>query len=175
MESSIRFRWTPALAVLLLLPALRAAGPADKPILPSVSPPDLEAASVVGTDAAETIPSLDPSILPSPPSVSPAPSVPERPEAGVNWNGLLWQSSMFLGIEHGFRLWTESGTRQGLQGSFLHNYFNALGNLHGWADGDPFYVNYVGHPMQGAVAGYLWVQNDHPAYRLAEFGRNRTY
>ncbi len=53
-------------------------------------------------------------------------------------------------------------------------YYNALSNLHGWADGDPFYVNYGGHPMHGAVAGYLWVQND-GKYRKAEFGNHSFY
>jgi hypothetical protein len=47
-------------------------------------------------------------------------------------------------------------------------------NLHGWADGDPFYVNYMGHPIQGAVAGRIWQLND-PRYNKAEFGRSRAY
>jgi hypothetical protein len=51
---------------------------------------------------------------------------------------------------------------------------NSVGNLHGWSDGDPFYVNYVGHPMQGAVSGYVWTQNDR-GYRDIQFGRNRRY
>ena len=50
--------------------------------------------------------------------------------------------------------------------------YRSVLNLHGWADGDPFYVNYVGHPMQGAVAGRIWLLHD-PRYRKAEFGRSR--
>ena len=46
--------------------------------------------------------------------------------------------------------------------------------LHGWSDGDPFYVNYVGHPMQGAVSGYLWTLND-TRYKRVEFGRDPEY
>ena len=42
------------------------------------------------------------------------------------------------------------------------------------ADGDEFYVNYVGHPMEGAVSGFLWAQNDR-AYRRAEFGKSAAY
>lgn len=53
-------------------------------------------------------------------------------------------------------------------------YVNSVTNLHGWADGDPIMVNYVGHPMQGSVSGDIWIQND-PKYRTAEFGRNRRY
>ena len=33
---------------------------------------------------------------------------------------------------------------------------------------------YVGHPMQGAVSGYLWTLND-PRYRNVVFGRNPEY
>jgi hypothetical protein len=49
-----------------------------------------------------------------------------------------------------------------------------VASLHGWSDGDPFYVNYVGHPMQGAVSGYIWVQNDE-RFRTAQFGANSRY
>jgi hypothetical protein len=97
-----------------------------------------------------------------------------RPETGVDWSGLFRASGRFLAIEQGFRLLTEPGTRAGLKGSFFGNYGRAVSSLHGWADGDEFYVNYVGHPMQGGVAGFIWVQNDR-AYRGAEFGKDRLY
>lgn len=101
---------------------------------------------------------------------SPAPA----PEEQVNWNGLLKQSGFFLGVKHSFRLATEQGTRDGMKGPFFRGYYDSLSNLHGWTDGDPFYVNYVGHPIQGAISGYLWVQND-PKFRKAEFGNNSFY
>lgn len=94
--------------------------------------------------------------------------------APVEWGPLTRQGSYYLGIMHGFRLLTEPGTRSGLRGPFLGNYFRALGNLHGIADGDEFYVNYIGHPIQGAVSGFLFRQND-PVYRDVEFGRNKRY
>ena len=56
----------------------------------------------------------------------------------------------------------------------MSNWGKAVGNLHGWADGDEFYVNYVGHPMEGSVSGFIWVQNDR-AYRNVEFGKDRLY
>ncbi|MFN9428574.1 MAG: hypothetical protein ACK532_08440 [Acidobacteriota bacterium] len=61
-----------------------------------------------------------------------------------------------------------------MSGPFRQGYYNSLASLHGWADGDPFYVNYVGHPMQGAVSGFIWAQND-GAYRKLEFGNNSAY
>ena len=74
-------------------------------------------------------------------------------------------------MEHGFRILAEHAARQyGLGGSYV----NSITNLHGWADGDPFITNYVGHPMQGAVASYIWTSND-LAYRDVEIGRDPRY
>jgi hypothetical protein len=92
---------------------------------------------------------------------------------GVDWAGLALNSLEFLGLEHGFRYLTESATRHP-HISFFRGYTQSLNNLHGWADGDPFYVNYVGHPIQGAASGFIFVQNDR-SFRTAEFGRNRRY
>lgn len=106
------------------------------------------------------------------PPPDPPPDPPQKP-LGVDWSRLLLQSLGFLGIQHGFRLATEEGTRNPGR-SFWNGYSESLRNLRGWSDGDPFYVDYVGHPMQGAVSGYLFVQNDRQ-YRTSEFGRNRRY
>ena len=101
----------------------------------------------------------------SSPSAGPTPILPaarpmvRSPEAeseplGFDWSGLLSHSLRFLTVQHGFRILTEAGTRDGLK-QVPRGYLNSLSNLHGWADGDEFYVNYVGHPMQGAVAGFI--------------------
>ena len=125
---------------------------------------------------APLVPSLLNPVLP----VKPAPPrvvslEPKSPaETGVRWGSLFKASARFLTIEHSFRLATEPGTREGLKGSYLRNYASSVANLHGWADGDEFYVNYVGHPMQGAVAGFLWTQND-PAFHKAVFGKDPLY
>jgi hypothetical protein len=95
-------------------------------------------------------------------------------ENAVQWGPLLRESLFFLGTQHTFRVATDPGVRDGLKGSFLGGYADSVANLHGWADGDPFFVNYIGHPMQGAIAGDLFIHND-PRYRKAEFGKNRPY
>ncbi len=100
-------------------------------------------------------------------------STPTREES-INWQSLFNQSSFFLGVQHGFRLATEPGTRASMRGPFFGGYCRSLSNLHGWADGDQHYVNYVGHPLQGSVSGFLWVQND-GKYRKLEFGNNAEY
>ena len=105
-----------------------------------------------------------------------APATAASPSGGdaVEWKNLFRQSSRFLAIKHGVRIATEPGTREGLRGSYFRGYGSSVASMHGWSDGDGFLVNYVGHPIQGAVAAYLWRQND-PRYRTVELGRNREY
>ena len=97
-----------------------------------------------------------------------------KPETGVDWSHLIGSSLAFLAVSHSYRYATESTTRRSIHQSFFPYYGNSVANLHGWDDGDPFLVNYVGHPMEGAVAGFIWEHNDR-AYRTIEFGRNRRY
>jgi len=96
------------------------------------------------------------------------------PPRGVDWHDLFLSSFTFLSFEHAFRIATEQGTRDAFGGSFLGGYADSVGNLHGWADGDPFLVNYIGHPMQGSVTGFIWQHND-GAYRDVVFGKNSRY
>ena len=43
-----------------------------------------------------------------------------------------------------------------------------------WEDGDSWLVNYIGHPIHGAAAGFVWGAHD-PRTRQAEFGLNAQY
>lgn len=96
------------------------------------------------------------------------------PDTGkVEWKRLSAGSLRFLAVMHGFRWVKEAGTRAGGCG-LGRGCIRSLGNLHGWSDGDPFYVSYVGHPMQGAVAGRIFELND-PRYQKADFGKGRAY
>lgn len=103
------------------------------------------------------------------------PDSPQRTPAdqtGVQWKPLIAQSLTFLWIEHSFRLLTEQGTRDDLRGPFFKDWFRAVRSTRGWRDGDPFLVNYIGHPMQGAVTGYMYVHNDPKSIRLeADFSK----
>jgi hypothetical protein len=101
-------------------------------------------------------------------------ATPPKKETGVDWSHLAQGSFAFLAVENAFRCATEQGTRDGFGGPFIPGYLNSVGNLHGWSDGDPFLVNYVGHPMQGAVSGFIWQHSDR-AYRTVEFGENSRY
>jgi hypothetical protein len=102
---------------------------------------------------------------------------PSRPTEQFHWQPALKQSVEFLLIEHSFRLGTDHLARYHLlHKPFWHDYFNSLRdtNMQRWGDGDDFLVNYIGHPLQGAVTGYIQIQND-PRGRSARFGKNRAY
>jgi hypothetical protein len=84
-----------------------------------------------------------------------------KPEAGgFHWGGAIGQSMFFLGVMHGLRLAFDPGSRADMRGPFLKDYFNTVKRLHGWRDGNGFVVNYIGHPLEGAVSGYIQIQND---------------
>jgi hypothetical protein len=97
---------------------------------------------------------------------------PEGPS--FHYKPAVLQSSVFLAIQHGFRFATEPGSRAELKGPFFRDWGRSIKGLSGWGDGDPFIVNYVGHPMMGAVTGYIAVQNDYRG-RTAQFGRSGDY
>ena len=96
------------------------------------------------------------------------------PRPSVDWKGLSKDSLQFLVLMNGFRIATEPGTRDGLHNPFFSGYFKAVSNMHGWDDGDPFYVNYIGHPIQGAVSTFIWTARD-GEYAREHIGWNSGY
>jgi hypothetical protein len=135
------------------------------------------AQSLVETDASVSVPSSSPSASTGGSENSGsggAVATTPKKEHGISWAGVFKGSLAFLTVEHAFRIATEQGTRDAFHTPFFPGYFDSVESLHGWADGDPFLVNYVGHPMQGAVSGFIWQHNDR-AYRTVEFGANTRY
>jgi hypothetical protein len=97
----------------------------------------------------------------------------EREPEGFRWGPALLQSFLFLSTEHGFRM-TQAKTRRELAGPFFRNYWSSVRGIRGWNDGDSVFTNYVAHPMQGAVAGFIQIHND-PGGISQQFGRSRQY
>jgi hypothetical protein len=105
--------------------------------------------------------------------VQPAP----RPSEKFHWKPALWQSFGFLVVAHAFRLANDPGARYNLfHKPFWYDYWASAANFHmsRWGDGDNFLVNYIGHPMEGAVAGDIFLNND-PKGRSARFGKSSNY
>jgi hypothetical protein len=72
------------------------------------------------------------------------------------WLTATKHSLMLLAIEHGTRLALDSKTRDELSGPFFRDYIDSVHIPRDWDDGDSVAVNYVGHPIHGAAAGYLY-------------------
>ena len=89
------------------------------------------------------------------------------------WRTALQESFYLLAIQHSVRM-SQAKTRREMAGAFFRNYTEFIAGVHGWGDGDGFLANYVGHPMQGSISGYIAVQNDPSAIHV-RFGGTRQY
>lgn len=94
-------------------------------------------------------------------------------ERGFRWGPAIRQSLIFLGIQHGYAL-TQPKTRESLRGNFFKDYARSVKALRGWDDGGRFFTNYIAHPMQGSLTGFIYVQNDPKAINQ-QFGKSGDY
>ena len=96
------------------------------------------------------------------------PKSSEAPPEKFHWTGLILQSIAFDSLQNSVRIMTASQDDRHLllNKPFWSDYWASLYhfNWRRWNDGDSITVNYIGHPMEGAIAGYLEVQNN-PADR----------
>jgi hypothetical protein len=95
--------------------------------------------------------------------------IDEEGEPRYHWKGLLIQSFEFNAVENTFRILSDDTLRSLTANKpFWHDYAASMKqfNMGRWNDGDNFLVNYVGHPMQGAVTAYIEIQNSPTQSRL---------
>jgi hypothetical protein len=91
------------------------------------------------------------------------------------WGRAILQSANFMAIQQGIMLASDKWSRYELtHGKWFKTYMTAVAGNGRWDDGDPFLDNYVGHPMQGAITGYIQIQND-PGGRRLEFQNTSAY
>ncbi len=100
--------------------------------------------------------------------------IPPPDRTRFNWDAALGQSFLFMTGLHTLRVATQADTRAELGGPFLKDYVDTLKRLGGWSDGDTFFTNYTLHPMMGAAAGFIQIQND-PEGMVADFGASSQY
>ena len=93
--------------------------------------------------------------------------------ANVNLSGVFADSLKLLVVEHGVRL-AQHKTRRELDGPFWSDYRRSVRVPGSWEDGDPWYINYLGHPIHGAAAAFVWAEHD-PVMKTASFGLNSHY
>jgi hypothetical protein len=95
----------------------------------------------------------------------------------LQWRPILKQSLRFLVFEHAFRLASDHYARHLLfHKPFWEDYVDSLQHfdMSRWGAGDDFLVNYIGHPLEGAVTGNIFIQND-PHGRAERFSKSSDY
>src|SRR5579864_1128807 len=99
---------------------------------------------------------------------------------GFHWRRALTESFTFLVIEQAYVVHTDFNWVVSENGvpfnHFWRDYKQSLSEwVHsGWNDGDPNWFGYVGHPIQGALTGFIQIQNDPQGEKL-EFSRTKAY
>jgi hypothetical protein len=81
----------------------------------------------------------------------------DRPGADVF--GAFSDSLKLLLIEHATRI-AFVKTRRELEGNFWADYRRSVRIPRQWGDTDAGLVNYIGHPIHGAAAGYIWLDHE---------------
>jgi len=84
----------------------------------------------------------------------------EKPHL-IDWKPLLWQSLHAVTWQQSFRLMGEPQSRQRLtQIPMFRNWQENVKALDHWDDQGPPLVNYMAHPLMGAMSGRLLLNND---------------
>ena len=94
-------------------------------------------------------------------------------DKGTDVLGTFVDSLKLLMIEHGTRVAFQDKTRRELGGNFWRDYRQSVRMPAKWEDSDGWWVNYIGHPIHGAAAGYLWL--DHSPGDPSEISLSSKY
>jgi hypothetical protein len=89
-----------------------------------------------------------------------------------HWKGALLQSFAFTGIMHGINVRQYAGPHN----NFFERYADSVSDYrwNTWFDGNSGVTNNLGHPLMGAVAGSIELQND-PTGRTLHMSKDSRY
>lgn len=91
-----------------------------------------------------------------------------------HWKPAIVQSIVIQGFQHSYAMLLQEKTRRALKGPFWKDYIESVRLTHGWDDGNKFFTNYIAHPMQGGMTGFIFVQN-HDRAKTQKFGESKQY
>lgn len=91
-----------------------------------------------------------------------------------HWKPAVVQSIVIQGFQHSYALLLQEKTRRALKGPFWKDYVESVRLTRGWDDGNKFFTNYIAHPMQGGMTGFIFVQN-HDRAKMQKFGESKQY
>jgi hypothetical protein len=130
-----------------------------------------ESTSAVADDGSDAQP-VDPA---APNALVPIPSAKEVAARRFRWKPALEQYAMEISIQDAWRFAQEPGTRYATgNGHWYSDWIHSIGETRGWDDGDGWHAGFVGHPLNGAIYGFIQRQND-PQYRQVEWGDGHIY
>jgi hypothetical protein len=89
-----------------------------------------------------------------------ASAIVQNPAAEKQVVGAFIDSLKLLAMEHGIRMAFQEKTRRELHGPFWSEYRQSVRIPRRWEDTDGWWVNYIGHPIHGAAAGYSWLAHE---------------
>lgn len=113
---------------------------------------------------------LDNSAKPDEPDDDPA----SPPLEKFHWKSAIYQSLIAQGFQHGYALVIQDKTRRALKGPFFREYWASIKGIRGWDDGNRFFTNYIAHPMQGGMTGFIYLQN-HERLKKQTFNESAQY
>ena len=99
---------------------------------------------------------------------------------GFRWRRALLESFTFLVIEQSYVVHSDLKWVVSENGIPFNHYWSDYKHslwqwVHSpWNDGDPNWFGYIGHPVQGALTGFIQIQND-PQGEKQEFSRTKAY
>jgi hypothetical protein len=91
-----------------------------------------------------------------------------------HWKPAVYQSFIAQGFQHAYALVIQEKTRRALKGPFFSDYWESIKGVRGWDDGNKFFTNYIAHPMQGGMTGFIFIQN-HDRARSQKFNESKQY
>ena len=91
---------------------------------------------------------------------------------GADVIGAFKDSLKLLLLEHAGRIAFQSKTRRELSGNFWADYRRSVRVPGQWGDTDAWWVNYIGHPVHGAAAGYIWLDHEPDAPSSLQLDRS---
>ena len=91
-----------------------------------------------------------------------------------HWKPAFEQSLIAQGFQHGYALVFQEKTQRALKGPFFKDYWESVKGVRGWDDGNRFFTNYIAHPMQGSMTGFIYLQN-HDRLKRQMFNESAQY
>lgn len=124
--------------------------------------------------AITTIPRMS---LPAAPEPSAAVASRKKSSEGFHWGPAFLETLEFTTMQHAGNVAMDYWMRYYLiHGPFGSNYIKSVEAFRWsvWNDNDPFLDDYIAHPMQGAIYGYIEIEND-PGGRYLSLEKSRPY